>query len=84
MCQDAKAKWSKTLWANLNIHLLQEGVEGFIKSLKRMPKDVQALPAAISLDGRLKEFRDSLPLLLDLKNDSLRDRLVTQWQESPK
>lgn len=47
-----------------------------------MPKDVQALPAAISLDGRLKEFRDSLPLLLDLKNESLRDRLVTELQES--
>ncbi|XP_075882096.1 dynein axonemal heavy chain 10-like isoform X2 [Nelusetta ayraudi] len=72
--KDAKAKWSQTLWANLNIHLLQEGVEGFIKSLKKMPKDVQALPAALSLDGRLKEFRDSLPLLLDLKNESLRDR----------
>lgn len=66
------------MWVNLNIHLLQEGVEGFISTLRRMPKDVQALPVAFFLDGRLKEFRESLPLLLDLKNEALRDRLVVR------
>lgn len=39
---------------------------------------MQALPVAFFLDGRLKEFRESLPLLLDLKNEALRDRLVVQ------
>ncbi|XP_053509735.1 dynein axonemal heavy chain 10 isoform X2 [Ictalurus furcatus] len=74
----AKAEWSQTLWVNLNIQLLQEGVEGFIKELRKLPKDVRALPVAFFLEGHLKEFRESLPLLLDLKNEALRDR---HWNE---
>ncbi|XP_027024931.2 dynein axonemal heavy chain 10 isoform X2 [Tachysurus fulvidraco] len=74
----AKAEWSQTLWVNLNIQLLQEGVEGFIKDLRKLPKDVRALPVAFYLEGHLKEFKDSLPLLLDLKNEALRDR---HWKE---
>ncbi|XP_017580699.2 dynein heavy chain 10, axonemal [Pygocentrus nattereri] len=74
----AKTEWSQTLWVNLNIQLLQEGIEGFIKSLRKLPKDVRALPVAFFLEGRMKEFKDSLPLLLDLKNEALRDR---HWKE---
>lgn len=72
--QDAKAEWSQTLWVDLNIQLLQDGVEGFIQSFKKLPKDVRGLPVAFFLEGRLKEFRESLPLLSDLKNEALRDR----------
>ncbi|XP_063753564.1 dynein axonemal heavy chain 10 [Eleginops maclovinus] len=75
---DAKTEWSQTLWVDLDIQQLQEGVEGFIKSLRQLPKDVRALPVAFFLEGRMKEFRDSLPLLLDLKNEALRDR---HWKE---
>uniref|UniRef100_A0A8C7PKH0 AAA+ ATPase domain-containing protein n=1 Tax=Oncorhynchus mykiss TaxID=8022 RepID=A0A8C7PKH0_ONCMY len=74
----AKTEWSQTLWANLNIQLLQEGVESFIKSLRKLPKDVRALPVSFFLEGRMKEFKESLPLLLDLKNEALRDR---HWRE---
>ncbi|XP_041853005.1 dynein heavy chain 10, axonemal [Melanotaenia boesemani] len=76
--KDAKAKWSQTLWVDLDIQLLQEGIDTFIKSLRKLPKDVRGLPVAFFLDGRMKEFRDSLPLLLDLKNEALRDR---HWKE---
>uniref|UniRef100_A0A7N6BU42 AAA+ ATPase domain-containing protein n=1 Tax=Anabas testudineus TaxID=64144 RepID=A0A7N6BU42_ANATE len=76
--QDAKAEWSQTLWVDLNIQVLQEGVEGFIKRLRQLPKDVRALPVAFFLEGRMKEFKESLPLLLDLKNEALRDR---HWKE---
>ncbi|KAG5280454.1 hypothetical protein AALO_G00060150 [Alosa alosa] len=70
----AKTEWSQTLWVNLNIQLLQEGIESFIKTLRKLPKDVRALPVAFFLEGRMKEFKESLPLLLDLKNDALRER----------
>ncbi|KAK2902109.1 hypothetical protein Q8A73_011855 [Channa argus] len=76
--KDAKAEWSQTLWMDLNIQVLQEGAEGFIKSLRQLPKDVRALPVAFFLEGRMKEFKESLPLLLDLKNEALRDR---HWKE---
>ncbi|XP_077418138.1 dynein axonemal heavy chain 10-like isoform X2 [Vanacampus margaritifer] len=74
----AKNKWSQTLWADLNIQVLQDGSEGFIKDLKKLPKDVRSLPIAGILEGRMKQFRDSLPLLLDLKNEALRER---HWKE---
>ncbi|XP_029909103.1 dynein heavy chain 10, axonemal [Myripristis murdjan] len=74
----AKTEWSQTLWVDLNIQLLQDGVESFIKSLRKLPKDVRALPVAFFLEGRMKEFKESLPLLLDLKNEALRDR---HWQK---
>uniref|UniRef100_A0A3P8UAE7 Dynein axonemal heavy chain 10 n=1 Tax=Amphiprion percula TaxID=161767 RepID=A0A3P8UAE7_AMPPE len=76
--KDAKADWSQTLWVDLDIQVLQEGIEGFIKSLRHLPKDVCALPVALFLEGRMKEFRESLPLLLDLKNEALKDR---HWKE---
>lgn len=59
---------------DLNINHLQEGIDNFIKTLKQLPKHVRTLPVAFFLDGRMKEFRQSLPLLLDLKNEALRDR----------
>ncbi|KAM9858629.1 dynein axonemal heavy chain 10 [Aulostomus maculatus] len=74
----AKSEWSQTLWVDLNIQLLQDGVEGFIKNLRQLPKDVRALPVAFFLEARMKEFRESLPLLQDLKNEALRDR---HWKE---
>lgn len=58
--------------------MLQDGVEGFLKSLKQLPKDVQALPVKFFLEGRMKEFKKSLPLLLDLKNEALRERSVNR------
>lgn len=74
--QDAKSKWSQTLWVDLDIHQLQDGVENFLKSLRQLPKDITSLPVALFLEIRMKEFRESLPLLLDLKNEALRDRSV--------
>ncbi|XP_061673976.1 dynein axonemal heavy chain 10-like [Syngnathoides biaculeatus] len=74
----AKIKWSQTLWVDSDIDLLQVGVECFVQELRRLPDDVQALPVACFVEGRMKEFRDSLPLLMDLKNEALRER---HWKE---
>ncbi|CAL8343019.1 unnamed protein product [Lota lota] len=74
----AKTEWSQTLWVNLNLQLLQEGIEGFIRTMRKLPKEVRALPVAFFLEGRMKEFKESLPLLLDLKNEALRER---HWRE---
>ncbi|KAL0979348.1 hypothetical protein UPYG_G00183960 [Umbra pygmaea] len=74
----AQTEWAQTLWVNLNMQVLQEGIEGFIRSLRKLPKDVRTLPVAFFLEGRMKEFKESLPLLLDLKNEALRDR---HWKE---
>lgn len=74
--QLAKEEWSQTLWINLNVQFLQEGIEGFLRALRRLPRSVRNLAVARLLEGNMKAFKDSLPLLLDLKHEALRDRFV--------
>uniref|UniRef100_A0A8B9MLI2 Dynein axonemal heavy chain 10 n=1 Tax=Accipiter nisus TaxID=211598 RepID=A0A8B9MLI2_9AVES len=74
----AKKEWSQTLWINLNVQLLQEGIEGYLKALRKLPKQVRNMPVAFHLETEMKAFRDSIPLLLDLKNEALRER---HWQD---
>lgn len=72
----AREEWSDTLWANLNIEQLTEGIEEFLKRLKKFPKEIKALPVCQLVEGRMREFKDSIPLFEDLKNDALRERCV--------
>lgn len=74
LIQSTREQWAETLWANLNVQILQEGVESFLKSLRKMSKEVKNMPVARNLESKMKEFRDSLPLFVDLKHEALRDR----------
>ncbi|XP_030875567.1 dynein heavy chain 10, axonemal [Leptonychotes weddellii] len=74
----AKEEWSQTLWINLNVQFLQEGIEGFLKSLRKLPRQVRNLSVAFHLEAKMKAFKDSIPLLLDLKHEALRDRLAVK------
>lgn len=76
--QTAREVWAKTLWANLNPQVLLDGMEAFIKEFKRLPKGVRLLRPGILLDIRMKEFKNSIPLFIELKNEALRER---HWQE---
>lgn len=58
------------------MQFLQEGIEGFLKAFRKLPKQVRSMPAACHLETKLKAFRDSIPLLLDLKNEALRERFA--------
>lgn len=80
--QAAREQWAETLWSNLNVQVLQDGIEGFLKSLRKMPREVKSMQAARAVESKMKEFRDSLPLFVDLKHDALRERylhLVVLW-----
>ena len=58
------------------MQFLQEGIEGFLKALRKLPKQVRSMPVAFHLETKMKAFRDSIPLLLDLKNEALRERFA--------
>eukprot|EP00731_Ephydatia_muelleri_P035324 Em0114g8a len=73
----AREEWSGTLWANLNIQQLTDGIEEFAKRLRKFPKEVKALSVCHVLEERMLEFKNSIPLFSDLKNDALRER---HWQ----
>ena len=70
----SREDWSSTLWANLNIEQLTEGIDGFMRSLRKFPKEVRTLSICQVLEERMREFKDSIPLFADLKNDALRER----------
>ena len=77
ICQETREQWAETLWANLNVQVLQDGIEGLLKSLRKLPRDVKNMPVGRILDEKMKEFRDSLPLFVDLKHEALRERYVS-------
>ena len=52
------------------------GIEEFMRQLRKLPMEVKALPICHVLEERMREFKDSVPLFADLKNDALRDRWV--------
>ena len=52
------------------------GIEEFMRQLRKLPMEVKALPICHVLEERMGEFKDSVPLFADLKNDALRDRWV--------
>jgi len=72
--QIAREEWSGTLWANLDIEQLTNGIDDFMRRLKKFPKSIKSLPICRVLEEKMKEFKESIPLFADLKNDALRDR----------
>ncbi|KAL1116910.1 hypothetical protein AAG570_005379 [Ranatra chinensis] len=76
--KEARENWAKTLWANLVPQKLIDGIEGYLKEFRRLPKDVRAMPLAQSLEQAMKDFKNTVPLMVELKNEALRDR---HWQE---
>ena len=76
--REARAEWSATLWVDLNMSVLETGMQGFLKRVRRMPDEVKRLAPWGVLESRVREFKDSLPLLVDLKSDALRPR---HWKQ---
>ncbi|XP_048641449.1 dynein axonemal heavy chain 10 isoform X3 [Marmota marmota marmota] len=74
----AKEEWSQTLWVNLNVQVLQEGIDRFFRGLRKLPRHIRTLTVAFHLEAKMKAFKESVPLLLDLKHEALRDR---HWKE---
>lgn len=73
-------EWSEMLWSELNVNVLSEGIENFIRQQRRLPKDVKTLPVYRILEEKMKEFKDSIPLFQDLKNEALRSRFFIATQ----
>jgi dynein heavy chain, axonemal len=64
------------LWRDLDIQLLVDGIENYIKQLKKMPREVKSMAVARTLENKMKAFKDALPLMADLKHEALRERFI--------
>ncbi len=70
----SRLEWAETLWRDLDIQILSDGIENYVKLLKKLSKEVRAMPVARTLENNMKSFKESLPLINDLKHEALRDR----------
>ncbi|KAL1383973.1 hypothetical protein pipiens_013086, partial [Culex pipiens pipiens] len=73
----ARAKWGQTLWANLNPQALLDGIDVFMKEYRKLPRPIRQTPVGQALDTKMKQFKSSIPLMLSLKDEALRER---HWQ----
>lgn len=72
--QSARSEWARTLWVNLNPQLLLDGMEYFIKQFQRFPKAVKKLDVGQTLEINMRNFKNSVPLFVELKNEAMRER----------
>lgn len=68
---DAVRQYSNMLWSELDIGSLMEGVQGVANKLKKL-KGLEELPVYELVQAEISGFADSLPLMKELKSDSLR------------
>ncbi|GBG66223.1 hypothetical protein CBR_g57826 [Chara braunii] len=68
---------SSMLWAELDIQKLLAGTDEFVIRAKRM-KALKSRPTFGLVEGKIKGFQDSLPLIQDLKSEALRKR---HWEK---
>lgn len=76
--QAAREVWAKTLWINLNAEALLDGMDSFKGEFRRYNDSVKRLPVGQFLDMHMKQFKNSVPLFVELKNEALRER---HWEE---
>lgn len=72
--REARSQWSSTLWVNLNPQALVDGIDEYIRSYKALPKQVKEAEIAKHVEEKMKEFKRSVPLFVDLKHEALRPR----------
>ena len=70
----ARETWSKTLWVNLNPQALIDGIENFMKEFRKLPKPVRQMPIGEALELKMKQFKNVVPLMVNLKSEALRER----------
>eukprot|EP01047_Picozoa_sp_COSAG01_P005456 COSAG01_NODE_186_length_22652_cov_7.562630_11_plen_456_part_01 len=73
--------WSSTLWADLDVSILNTGAASFAEKKTKLPKHIRTRPPYTKLDEFVEGFKDSIPLIEDLKNDALRERHWTKLME---
>lgn len=70
--------WAKTLWVDLNPQQLIDGMEHYMREFRKLPKPIKTMNVGHALDANMRNFRNSVPLFIELKNEAMRDR---HWEE---
>lgn len=65
--------WGKMLWSELVPQLLLDGMENLIKEFKKLPKLCRSLSVYLVLETIMKKYKNTIPLLIELKNDAMQE-----------
>ena len=65
---------STTLWNDLNILTLQTNITTFINKLKKFPSEIKEIYTYKKIEYIIYNFKDSLPLIINLKNECMKQR----------
>ena len=70
---DNVRQYSQQLWADLDISRMVTGTDEVAKKLRGLTA-LKNLPVYESVEKEIQGFKNSLPMMRDLKNDALRKR----------
>ena len=77
--KEFQVNMSSMLWGDLDITLLQKGADDLEKSSKKFPKELKEVYTFKMVEAKLVNFKEALPLVVNLKNDAMKTRLVMQF-----
>lgn len=66
--------WRKTLWADIKTDMMEDNTKMFVKEVKGLPKKIRTSNAYAGVDGSVKNFLTSIPLVADLRSPDMRER----------
>jgi len=69
-----ESEMSSMLWSELDVHALLKGAEHLEKKLRKLPKELRQRPTFSAVEQAILRFKDSIPLIQSLKNDSMKKR----------
>ena len=70
---DNVRQYSQQLWADLDIATMVTGTDEVAKKLRGLTA-LKNLPVYEAVESEIQGFKNSLPMMRDLKNDALRKR----------
>lgn len=70
----ARESWGKTLWVNLNTQALTDGIDSFLRDFRKLSKTIRQMPVATVLETLMKQFKNIVPLMANLKSEAMRER----------
>jgi dynein heavy chain len=74
-------EWKYGKFAAIDVGTMEAYAQVFAKRIYKLQKEVKAWKALDSLKDAVDQFKKTLPLILDLRNDALRDRHWAQLME---
>jgi dynein heavy chain, axonemal len=74
LCEKQFDVWKKTLWNDINTEQMEDASKSFVKEVRSINKVIRDEDCFKGLDGMVKAFTSSLPLVAELRSPAMRDR----------